>query len=348
MLEQLRSIRLPGYPFPKYRYGSAGGLYPVQTYLYLKPDAVENMEAGTYYYHPERHGLVAIRSDARIDREAFDLNNRETAERAGFYVLLVGAMNAIQPLYGELAADFCKMEAGIVSQMLETTAPECGIGLCQVGNFNFDRVLPLFEIEKNGDLYLHCLAGGGIEQTQISVEGLIRDAGDLIEKVANLGEVEPEDLTAPASERGIVERLRSFAASKLPAYMVPSTFVLLDAIPLTENGKVDRGALSCLSAPIDENETVIEPRTKTERHLATLWSEVLSSQIRSVGTDFFSAGGDSLSAVRLLTRIRAEYQIEVPIRRLFELTTVERQAAFIDSETAKNHEPEYASMEGEL
>jgi epothilone synthetase B len=340
LLAHLRSVLFEGYPFPKYRYASAGGLYPVQTYVYIRPDAVEATASGTYYYHAQRHELIGIDSSARISNAAFDLVNRNILDRAAFCLFLVADLRAITPLYGDLAPDFCRIEAGIITQLLESAAPDCSIGFCQVGNFAFQHVAQLFRLESEDHLYLHCLVGGGIQIQQMSVAGLIEDAGDLIGKVAGLraegdvrGATVMPSLSAEAPP-GLQNKLREFAGSKLPKYMIPSSFVILDRLPLTANGKVDRKTLAGMSACYkDSNATPTEPRTPTEKRITAIWQEVLSATLIGTGTDFFATGGDSLSAVRLLTRIQSEYNIEIPIQNLFELTTVAQQAAFVDAIT---------------
>ncbi len=157
LLSCLRQISLDGKP--KYRWGSAGGLYPVQVYLHIKPERVEGIPAGTYYYHPVDHRLAAITPDAYIGPEIHAWINQLLYEQAAFSLFLVGQLSAIKPLYGDSSRDFCLIEAGLIAQLLEMTAPSQRIALCQVGNVNFKRVQHLFGLE-NGSLYLHGLLGG--------------------------------------------------------------------------------------------------------------------------------------------------------------------------------------------
>jgi amino acid adenylation domain-containing protein len=157
LLGCLRQIALDGKP--KYRWGSAGGLYPVQVYLHIKPERVDGISAGTYYYHPVDHRLAAITPNAHIGPEAHAWINQLLYEQAAFSIFLIGQLSAIEPLYGDSSRDFCLIEAGLISQLLETTAPDQRIGLCQVGNVNFKQVQHLFGLE-NGYLYLHALLGG--------------------------------------------------------------------------------------------------------------------------------------------------------------------------------------------
>ena len=95
----------------KYRYGSAGSLYPVQTYLWVKPDRVENLAAGIYYYHPADHRLVLLTPDASIDRSVHSAVNRAIFDDSAFSVFLIAQLNAITPLYGEIGKHYAAIEA---------------------------------------------------------------------------------------------------------------------------------------------------------------------------------------------------------------------------------------------
>jgi thioesterase domain-containing protein/acyl carrier protein len=118
-----------------------------------------------------------------------------------------------------------------------------------------------------------------------------------------------------------VHELQEFVQRKLPDYMVPSAFVLLNALPLTANGKIDRQALPepRFKGSIDN---LCEPRTPTEVALADIWSEVLAVPTVGLNDNFFDLGGHSLLAARLMGRIKNELSIELPLRVLFEGPTI--------------------------
>nr|WP_157880143.1 non-ribosomal peptide synthetase [Streptomyces natalensis] len=126
-------------------------------------------------------------------------------------------------------------------------------------------------------------------------------------------------LGAPAS----ADELRAFIAARLPAFMVPSGVVVLDRFPLTPSGKLDRRALP---EPEFAGTAYRAPRTRREEALAELFAEVLGVEQVGVDDDFFALGGHSLLATRLVGRIRAELDTEVPIRAVLEATTVARLA----------------------
>jgi amino acid adenylation domain-containing protein len=130
--------------------------------------------------------------------------------------------------------------------------------------------------------------------------------------------------------------LRTHLKQRLPEYMVPFAYVVLDALPLTPNGKVDRKALP---EPDSESAThrreYVAPRTPVEQTLATLWSEVLRHDGPGVLDDFFELGGHSLLATQLVSRIRDAFQVELPLRELFESPTVARLAQRVEAARAR-------------
>lgn len=134
------------------------------------------------------------------------------------------------------------------------------------------------------------------------------------------------DREIPAAE------LRRLAADRLPAAMVPSQYVRLDAIPLTANGKVDRAALRPPEAGRATVETpYLGARTDVERTLAGIWEDVLGVERVGVRDDFFELGGDSIMAIQIVARARRA-GIRLALTQLFEELTVERLAATCSSE----------------
>jgi len=128
-----------------------------------------------------------------------------------------------------------------------------------------------------------------------------------------------------------ISELRSLLREKLPAHMVPSAFVWLDALPLTPNGKVDRAALPPPTASRLEPEgELVSPRTPTEHRLAAIWADVLRLEQVGVFDDFFDLGGHSLLATQVVSRVRHTFQVELPLRNLFETSTVAGLAQAID------------------
>ena len=125
----------------------------------------------------------------------------------------------------------------------------------------------------------------------------------------------------------------------VPAHMIPSAFVWLDALPLTANGKLDVKKLPPPESVGDGPEE-LAPRNHEEQRIAEVWSRVLQRPVVSVHEDFFTSGGHSLLALRMLTEIRAALGVEIPARRLFETPTIEGLATFV-REHATTDSPEW-------
>ena len=127
------------------------------------------------------------------------------------------------------------------------------------------------------------------------------------------------------------ENLRAFLKGSLPEHMVPSAVIILDEMPLTQNGKVDRRALpSPEQAQAGAFETFVAPRTPIEEVLAGLWSEILNVERVGADADFFDLGGHSLLATQLVSRAREIFHADVSLRQLFEHPTVAGFAASIE------------------
>jgi len=129
------------------------------------------------------------------------------------------------------------------------------------------------------------------------------------------------------SQNRLVTDVRHFLTEKLPDYMVPAAFVLLDTLPLTPNGKVDRRALP---APEGLRSEYVAPRNELERRIAEIWQQLLGVVPVSIYDNFFELGGHSLLVTRLVTRVRHISQVEIPVRRLFESPTIAEFAKVIE------------------
>jgi len=139
----------------------------------------------------------------------------------------------------------------------------------------------------------------------------------------------------------LISELRSSLKESLPEYMVPSAFVTLDALPLTSSGKVDRRALPAPDRARPElGGAYVAPRTLVEEELVRMWAEVLNVERVGVHDNFFDLGGHSLMATQLISRVRATYQVDLPLRRLFETPTVAGLATLIEETLVEQEDDE--------
>ncbi|MFI7230568.1 amino acid adenylation domain-containing protein [Nonomuraea angiospora] len=134
----------------------------------------------------------------------------------------------------------------------------------------------------------------------------------------------------------LVAELRSLARARLPEHMVPVNLVVLDALPLTSNGKIDRQALPRPEARAEIQGEALAARTLTEHRLSAMWSDVLGTPEVGVEDDFFRLGGHSLLAAQVMTRVREEFKADIPLRTLFDRPTVAGLAAAIERALARD------------
>ncbi|MFM6513678.1 MAG: amino acid adenylation domain-containing protein [Microcystis panniformis] len=127
----------------------------------------------------------------------------------------------------------------------------------------------------------------------------------------------------------MISELRQFLSSKLPLYMVPQAFVFLESLPLTTNLKVDRRALPAPTASQDQK-TMIAPRTATEKIVAEIWQDVLGLKQISIFDNFFDLGGHSLKATQVISRLREQLAINIPLNYLFSEPTVAGLSSNLD------------------
>jgi len=142
-------------------------------------------------------------------------------------------------------------------------------------------------------------------------------------------------LVAPEAElKTLLDATRAAIRNALPEYMLPSAFVVLDAFPLTPNGKIDRSALPAPSIDDLMGDQFVEPRTENERKMAAIWCSVLKLEKVGVTNNFFELGGHSLLATQCVSRIRDQFGVEFPVKLLFTMPTIESLCEQLDNAEA--------------
>jgi acyl carrier protein len=134
-------------------------------------------------------------------------------------------------------------------------------------------------------------------------------------------------VVADRDQNNSPEELRVYLKQQLPEFMVPSAIVLLPRIPLNANGKIDRQALP--EPEMVETKAYVAPKTPSEEIVAKIWIEVLRRDRISANDNFFDLGGHSLLATQVISRVREQFRIELPIRAIFESPTISSLAEAI-------------------
>ncbi len=214
---------------------------------------------------------------------------------------------------------------------------------------------------RTGDLARY-LPGGAIDYLgridhQVKIRGFRIELGE-IEAVLNQHSAVRESVVVAATYGSGEKRLNAFVVgagtepiapedlrehlhASLPEYMVPATFTVMDALPLSPNGKVDRRALPApdFATAAGSSRGYAAPHTPTEELLAQLWCGALGVERIGRHGDFFQLGGHSLLAAQLASRVRTVMGVELPVRGIFEHPTLEALAARIDAEARNGATP---------
>ncbi len=205
---------------------------------------------------------------------------------------------------------------------------------------------------RTGDRGRH-LADGSIEylgrgDQQVKIRGFRVELGEIESVLRAHPDVLDAVVAAPgdATTRRLVayvvtgapdlESVRRFVRDRLPEHMVPGSYVVLDALPRTTSGKLDRGALPMPDgAPADTGEVFVEPRPGTEDRVAAIWRRVLRVERVGARDEFFQLGGHSLLAAQVSAQVRAELGVDLAVRDLLAGPTVEALARHLDGVLAR-------------
>ena len=134
----------------------------------------------------------------------------------------------------------------------------------------------------------------------------------------------------------LVPELRDYLQQRLPEYMVPTAFVLLETLPLSPNGKIDRRALPAPDQTRPELlEDFVAPRTPIEEVVAQIWAEVFALEQVGVFDNFLELGGHSLLVIQIISRLREIFPVTIPMSSFFGAPTVAELAAQLEAEAAK-------------
>jgi amino acid adenylation domain-containing protein len=202
---------------------------------------------------------------------------------------------------------------------------------------------PQARLYKTGDLARY-LADGNIEylgriDRQVKIRGFRIELGEIESAISNHPQVaqvtviDREDkpgnkilvaymVPQPAQVINTTE-IRTFLKGRLPDYMLPAITVCLDELPVTPNGKIDRQALPVPDSTQLQSKQYVAPRNEVEEQLSSIWQEVLGIDQVGVHDNFFELGGHSLLATQMMSQIRQTLGVEVPLKKLFEASTID-------------------------
>lgn len=263
--------------------------------------ADEDNAAAVFRFDPATASLMpAGRIDRALLRSNQGIENQALHDAAQFTLYLLGEDSA--PSW---------LAAGQWAQQAMLLGPERGFGFCPVGNVALTalRDLP----DHSDEQLVYALVGGCIAPEQ-----------------SQRWSSEVAAATVDAHQE-----LRRFLAQSLPDYMIPSVFATVPRIPLSANGKLDRAALPAVeSDALSQPRVHVAPEGAVEHSVAALWAQVLGRDSIGVLDNFFEIGGDSLSAIRLLSALRREYEAKsasMTLRFVFEHPTVRLMAERLQS-----------------
>jgi amino acid adenylation domain-containing protein len=184
---------------------------------------------------------------------------------------------------------------------------------------------------------------GEIESALMACPGVVQAAVILHDDGANDPRLIAYTVGDPAATPDALSRQ---LATSLPAYMLPTRFIRLEAMPLSSSGKIDRRALPVPERGRTAETAVVAPRTETERAIADIWGEVLRSTNVGVHDDFFRLGGHSLIATQVLSRITREFDVRMPLSAFFRTPTVAGMAEWVDHSRRTGGSALAATMDG--
>ncbi|VAW30979.1 Polyketide synthase modules and related proteins [hydrothermal vent metagenome] len=205
-----------------------------------------------------------------------------------------------------------------------------------VGRRDYQVKIRGFRVELN-DIEATLMQQGGIKKCVVTFADADNERKRLVAYVVpKMNDLQPADL-------------RNFLRDRLPGYMIPADFFLLDKMPLTPTGKIDREALPKPEELQSEwTETAVSPTTPLQIALANIWQPLLGRETIGIHANFFDNGGHSLLATQVVSRIRDQFNIELSQRRFFEIPTIADLAVEIEQMQQETAATRVAAAEVEM
>ncbi|GGW75729.1 amino acid adenylation domain-containing protein [Streptomyces caelestis] len=287
-------------------HGAAAAAEALDIYVQAHPGKIADLPAGQYRWTDGR--LVRV-SDALVLRKHLIAINQRVYERAALGIALVARGRTPWRHYVELGRTLQRLQMNDLNLGFMSAGYSSKTGNDLPAARRLEQILTACGLP-TGPSYF-CV-GGRVSEEQVLGQGMREDVVHM---------------------QGPAELIREDLTGLLPHYMVPNRIVIVDRLPLTANGKIDTKALEAsrqaeLAPP---ERALVSPRTRTERKVRDVWQAVLKREQVSVVDDFFESGGNSLIAVRLVSRLNKVFGSALPLQVLFEAPTVEKLAARLDA-----------------
>ncbi len=213
--------------------------------------------------------------------------------------------------------------------------------------FSSNKFSPNDRLYKTGDL-ARWLPDGNIEflgriDYQIKIRGFRVELGEIESQLMKHKEIKEAVVLAPAYENGdrylcayitaarefLVSELKEYLVGRLPGYMIPSDFVLLEKMPLKSTGKVDRKKLTSLGKKLSTGVQHVAPKSDNQVLIAEAWKKVLKLDIVGIHDNFFDLGGTSIDMIRLNSELKEIFKRDIPIVSLYRYTTIDSFSQFL-------------------
>ncbi|MDQ3405096.1 MAG: amino acid adenylation domain-containing protein [Actinomycetota bacterium] len=278
----------------------------VDFYVQAHPGRIADLPGGQYHYVD---GDLRRVSDELVLKRHVIAINQQVYERASFGISLLSSATDPWTRYVDLGRALQRLQMNSI-----------GLGLMSSG-YSSETGHDLLSARRIAEVLgtghgvaSYFAVGGRVSEEQRLSDGMKEDAVHM---------------------RGPAEIIKDDLAERLPRYMVPNRVTVLDAFPLTANGKIDVPALRALDkATADHTDApIVAPRTPTEEAIAGLWQQALKRSSVSIRDDFFASGGHSLTAVSLIGQINREMGVSLPLQVLFESPTIAELARRVDRDS---------------
>lgn len=220
------------------------------------------------------------------------------------------------------------------------THPATGERIYRTGDLG--RLLPDGTIELIGRIDAQCkIQGHRVEPGEVehvlAADPRVKDAVVLVAGEAKQKQLRAFVVLHEGASPGDGESIRAGLAERLPSYLVPAQLSVVASLPVTANGKLDRGALLALAEPaVAAGAEYVAPRTDLERSIVAVWKEVLGVESIGVEDDFFNLGGQSFAALRAVAALRSRTKLSVSLGGLIESRTVARLASLMTGQRLSN------------